>query len=84
MFHRIKDVQPLSDYKLNVTFLDNSVKTYSVAGLLDELPVFTMLEQVDGLFDQVHVDSGGYGVVWNAELDLSCDELWEHGELIEN
>lgn len=84
MFHRIKDVQALPDYKLNVTFLDDSVKTYSVAGLFDELPVFTMFEQVDGLFDQVHVDTGGYGVVWNAELDLSCDELWEHGELIED
>ena len=25
------------------------------------------------------VDVGGYGIVWNDDLDLSCDELWENG-----
>lgn len=25
------------------------------------------------------VGQGGYGIVWNDELDLSCDELWENG-----
>ena len=26
---------------------------------------------------------GGYGIIWNDDLDLSCDELWEHGIQIE-
>ena len=30
-------------------------------------------------YNVVQVDVGGYGVVWNDELDLSCDELWDHG-----
>ena len=34
-------------------------------------------------FSDVTVDVGGYGIVWNDELDLSCDELREHGETIE-
>ncbi len=25
------------------------------------------------------VDTGGYGIVRNDELDLSCDELWDNG-----
>ena len=29
------------------------------------------------------VNVGGYGIVWNDDLDLSCDELWENGEAIE-
>ena len=35
------------------------------------------------LFFEVQVDAGGYGVVWNDELDLSCDELFENGQRIE-
>ncbi len=27
----------------------------------------------------MRVDQGGYGIVWNDDLDLSCDELWEKG-----
>ena len=24
------------------------------------------------------VDVGGYGISWNDEIDLSCDELWDN------
>ena len=29
------------------------------------------------------VDVGGYGIVWNDDLDLSCDELWGNGVVAE-
>jgi hypothetical protein len=31
------------------------------------------------LFNSVHVDKHGYGIVWNDELDLSESELWING-----
>ena len=34
------------------------------------------------MFENVEVDAGGYGISWNDDLDLSCDEIWEHGEPI--
>lgn len=34
------------------------------------------------LFAEVEVDTGGYGIVWNDELDLSCDELYENGKTV--
>ena len=34
---------------------------------------------IPGLFEQVKVDSGGYGISWNDELDLSCNELYYNG-----
>ena len=46
--------------------------------LLDRHPAFRGLTE-HGLFDSVQVDAGGYGVSWNDDIDLSCDELWEHG-----
>ncbi len=33
-------------------------------------------------FACVSVDVGGYGIIWGDDLDLSCDELWEHGEQV--
>ena len=39
-----------------------------------------MLKNIDGLFDQVKVDVGGYGISWNDDLDLSCEELWINGK----
>ena len=27
----------------------------------------------------IHAIYGEYGISWNDEIDLSCDELWENG-----
>lgn len=34
------------------------------------------------LFEQAHVDSGGYGVSWNEDIDISEYELWDIGKTI--
>ncbi len=78
MFHKVKDVFALADMKLSVQFADGSTKVYEVAPLLEGIDVFKPLEEEE-LFSAVEVDTGGYGVIWNDEIDLSCDELWEHG-----
>jgi len=31
------------------------------------------------LFRLVKVDAGGYGISWNDDIDLACNELWENG-----
>lgn len=82
MFHKVKAVVPLPDLRLNVQFSDGTTKLYDVKPLLDRIPAFKALESPE-LFESVEVDVGGYGVVWNDDLDLSCDELWENGALAE-
>lgn len=79
MFHKIKSVSPLPGFKLSVQFCEGVTKLYDVKPLFERLPVFADLEKHPEIFSGVSVDVGGYGVVWNDELDLSCDELWEHG-----
>ena len=37
----------------------------------------------DGLFDRVRVDTGGYGISWNDDIDLSCDELYWNGRPVQ-
>lgn len=79
MFHKIKSIVPLSDYKLSVAFAEGVTKIYDVAPLFETIPDFSELKRIPGLFAEVYVDVGGHGIVWNDELDLSCDELWENG-----
>ena len=81
MFHKIKDVTPLPGLRLCVQFTNGTTKLYDTAPLMDRFNAFRELEK-GHLFEDVAVDAGGYGISWDDDLDLSCDELWEHGESI--
>lgn len=77
-FHKVKDVSALPDMKLSVQFANGTTKIYDVRHLEQRFAAFKALED-EALFGSVAVDQGGYGVIWNDDLDLSCDELWEEG-----
>ncbi len=78
MFHKIKNISPLPEYRLSVQFAEGCTKIYDVKPLLERIPLFKELK-APLLFSDVTVDVGGHGIVWNDDLDLSCDELWENG-----
>lgn len=82
MFHKVKTVSALADYQLLVGFVNGTTKRYDITPLFDRFPAFRTLQTVPGLFGLVKVDAGGYGVCWNDDIDLACDELWENGEMI--
>ena len=82
MFHKIKDVNPMPDYHLSVQFSEGVTKVYDVKPLFGKIEAFKVLENNPALFADVTVDVGGYGVVWNDDLDLSCDELFENGSTV--
>ena len=79
MFHKVKSVNALPDFRLCVQFSEGVTKIYDVKPLFERLSNFSFLKDNTDIFYSVSVDMGGYGIVWNDELDLSCDELWEHG-----
>ena len=79
IFHRLKSITPLQDKILLAEFQDGTTKHYDVKPLKDKIPVFEMLDYVHGLFEQVRIDAGGYGIIWNDELDLSCNEIYNNG-----
>ncbi len=76
MFHKIKNVSALPEFRLSVQFAEGVTKLYDVKPLFDKLPVFRSLADHPEEFACVSVDVGGYGIIWNDDLDLSCDELW--------
>ncbi|MBE6537232.1 MAG: DUF2442 domain-containing protein [Ruminococcaceae bacterium] len=79
MFHKIKSVSPLPEYKLSVQFSEGVTKIYDVKPLFERFSFFRELKKHPEIFAAATVDVGGYGIVWNDDLDISCDELWENG-----
>lgn len=82
MFHKIKSVTPLADHVLSVQFSEGVTKRYDVKSLFDKYPMFLPLKDDPALFSSVEVDVGGYGIVWNDDIDIACDELFYNGEII--
>lgn len=82
MFHRVKAVNALPGYRLSVQFAEGLTKIYDVKLLFDKREAFRGLKEYPGLFSRVQVDTGGYGVIWNDDMDLSCDELYANGETV--
>lgn len=80
MFYKVKEVKPLSDLSLIVGFEDGIKKIYDVKPLFEKWECFRSLSTVPGLFEQVKIDAGGFGISWNDELDLACNELWNNGK----
>lgn len=80
MFHKILDVITLPNYILLITFENNIIKYYDIKKLLTKWEDFNSLITTPGLFQQVKVDIGGYGISWNEKLDLSSNEIWENGK----
>lgn len=83
LFHKVRRVTPLPGFKLSVLFATGETKVYDVEPLFARLKAFQQLEKRPILFEDVRVDVGGCGIVWNDDLDLSCDELWEHGVAVQ-
>lgn len=83
MFHKVKNVTPLPDFKLSVQFCEGVTKIYDVAPLISKWDMFKILNDNPEIFGTVEVDVGGYGIIWDDDLDISCDELWANGMAVE-
>lgn len=79
MFHKIKAVSALPNYKLSVQFAEGITKIYDVKPLLNKWRPFNALADSAELYYSVQVDTGGYGIIWNDDIDLSCNELFANG-----
>jgi len=80
MFHKAKTVTPLTDYRLLVHFANGKDKEYDMKPLFEEYPVFLQLKEIPGLFEQAKADVGGYGIVWNEDIDIDTEEIYQNGK----
>lgn len=80
MFHKAIDLKLLSGTSLKVTFDDGSVKSYDMKLLFHKYPQLRALEDRK-LFLQGKL-MGYYGIVWNDDLDIETETIYEDGKNI--
>ena len=80
MFYRVESVEAKENYILSVLFTDGVKTEYDIKPLFSKWDVFNSLRIIKGLFQQVKVDEGGFGISWNDEIDLASEELRINGE----
>ena len=81
MFYKVKSVIPLDNMLLQVEFENGIIKNYDVKKLKARFKIFKDFES-KALFELAKVDAGGYGIMWNENIDLSCNEIWKNGIII--
>jgi hypothetical protein len=80
MFHTVNEVKALPDFHLLVLFRTGEKKIYDIRPLFEKYEPFQSFLLTHRLFEQVKVAEGGYGVYWNEDLDLACEELYINGK----
>ena len=78
-FHKIKSVKSLENKIIEVIFIDGSIKKYDIKPLIDKYEIFKELKS-EKFFNKARVDIGGYAIVWNENIDLSSEEIWQNGK----
>ena len=80
MFHKAIKLEFNDGTKLAVTFQDGKVKQYDIESLFPKYPQLEQLKDRE-LFRSGKL-VGAFGIVWNDELDLEVETVYEEGELI--
>lgn len=80
MFHKAVDVKFQKGTVVEVTFQDGMVKQYDMMALSKKYP------QVSALKDRKLFQSGQlmgyYGIIWNEEIDIETETIYELGKTV--
>ena len=77
-----KKVRFLQDVTIEVTFQDGKIITYDMSRLFKKYPQLEELRRDRQLFESGHLDPGGFGIVWNDELDIEAWGIYQDGEVV--
>ena len=82
MHYRAIKITYLEDVTFKMTFQDGKIVKYDLSKLFSKYPQFKRLREDRNLFMMGHLDSGGYGVIWDDELDLDATSVYLDGEVV--
>jgi len=80
MFHKAISLSLKEGTALEVTFQSGEVKHYDMSALFQKYPQLKALEDRD-LFLKGKL-MGNYGIIWNEELDIEVETIYEDGQLV--
>ncbi len=79
MFHRAVELKYLDGTALEVLFQDGMVKQYDISVLFSKYPQLKALEDRE-IFLQGKLSA--YGIIWNDDLDLETETIYEEGKTV--
>lgn len=77
---RIRSIQALQEYRLQVVFDDGKECIYDVNDDIDTIEGYSDLRTVYGLFEQARLDESRTCVIWTDFIDLPSDTIYEYGK----
>ena len=80
MLHKASSLTFLDNTTLKLLFMDGKEKRYDVSSLFEKYPQMTALKDRN-LFLSGRLISP-YGIIWNDNLDLEAETVYEEGETI--
>lgn len=80
MLHKASSLTFLDDTSLALLFMDGKTKRYDVSSLFDKYPQMSALKDRK-LFLSGKL-AGYYGIIWNDDLDLEAETVYEEGETV--
>ena len=80
MFHKAVKLEFEEGTVLELTFQDGKVKRFDMGVLFDKSPQLTALRDRK-LFTSGQL-MGFYGIIWNEELDIEAETIYEEGETV--
>ena len=79
---KIVSAQVIDDRTLLIEFSQSEFKKYDISQLLSK-QMFAPLQN-PSFFKSFKIEAGGYGLVWNEDIDVSEYELWKNGVSIKD
>lgn len=74
---RLQSVQALPDYRLQLTFMNLSVYTVSLAGEFDKFPALAPLRDPEAFAKACLIKGEGWTVEWpELDIQIGADTLW--------
>lgn len=71
----------LDGVKLELTFQDGKIIRFDLSSLFDKISSLKELQNRE-LFLSGYLDKGGYGIIWNDEVDIDTMTIYEDGEVV--
>lgn len=76
-FHKATNLSFKDGTSFELTFEDGCVKSYDISRLFGKYPQLEALKD-RSLFLEGRL-SGGYGIIWNDDLDIEAETVYEDG-----
>ena len=80
MLHKASSLTFLEGTSLELLFMDGKTKRYDISALFHKYPQMSALQNRD-LFLSGKL-TGPYGIIWNDDLDLEAETIYEEGETV--